>query len=170
MNKVQVLKAIISSRRSIFPKDYTGNKISDEVISEILQAADFAPNHKKTKPWLLKPFSGDQINSLASALATVYRETTPPHAFLEKKYIDISNKIEKAHTVIAVCISFSGLVPEWEEIAATAMAVQNMYLMCNANDLGCYWSTPPMKDHMADFLGLQDHQKCYGFFYIGSLS
>jgi len=61
------------------------------------------------------------------------------------------------------------LVPEWEEIAATAMAVQNMYLTSTANNIGCYWSTPGMMNHLGEFLGLEENQRCYGLFYLGNL-
>ena len=42
------------------------------------------------------------------------------------------------------------MVPEWEEIAAVSMAVQNMYLTCTANNIGCYWSSPKIVDHLND--------------------
>ena len=29
------------------------------------------------------------------------------------------------------------LIPEWEEIAAVSMSVQNMWLTCTANEIGC---------------------------------
>ena len=89
--------------------------------------------------------------------------------FLEKKYLDISNKIEKADAIITISVNFSGLLPEWEEIAATAMAVQNMYLTASVNSVGCYWSTPGMIRHLDEFLGLEENQKCYGLFYLGNI-
>ena len=30
------------------------------------------------------------------------------------------------------------VIPEWEELAATSMSVQNMWLTCTSYDLGCY--------------------------------
>ncbi len=167
MNERETLKNIIESRRSIFPKDYTTEEIPHEVLDEILNSANFAPNHKKTKPWRFKVFRGMEKTELGEKLAELYKENTRPEVFLEKKYNDISAKVQKADTVLAVCVSFSPLVPEWEEVAATSMAVQNMYLTCTVNNVGCYWSTPGMKDHIGDFLGLEENQKCYGFFYMG---
>ena len=51
MNNSEILKQIIESRKSTYPKDYTGEEISQEILDEILSSAQFAPNHKKTKPW-----------------------------------------------------------------------------------------------------------------------
>lgn len=169
MNQAEILKQIIESRKSTFPKDYTDQEIPEEVLEEILNSAQFAPNHKRTKPWLLKVFRKEEKSALGNVLAKIYKETTSEQTFLEKKYLDIPSKIEKADTVVAICVNFSGLVPEWEEIAATAMAVQNMYLTCSVNNVGCYWSTPGMKDYLGDFLGLEENQKCYGFFYMGRI-
>lgn len=167
MKNSEVLKQIIESRKSIFPKDYSGEEIPQNILEEILNSANFAPNHKRTKPWRFKVFQNDQKIELGQKLAELYKTNTRPEVFLEKKFVDISSKIEKANVVLAISVNFSGLVPEWEEVAATAMAVQNMYLTCTANNVGCYWSTPGMKDHIGDFLGLEENQKCYGFFYMG---
>lgn len=164
-----VLKKIIENRKSTFPKDYSDKQIAPEILDEILHSANYAPSHKKTRPWLLIPFQGDEKDHLGKTLAEIYRQTTQPATFLEKKYTDIQNKIAGADTIVAICISFSGIVPEWEEVAATAMAVQNMYLTCTVHKVGCYWSTPTMKDHLGPFLELDAHQKCFGLFYIGSL-
>ncbi len=169
MGKPQILKQIIESRRSIFPKDYSGEEIENDVLDEILNSANFAPNHKRTKPWRFKVFRGEEKSELGKKLAEIYKTITPPEVFLEKKYLDISNKISKADVVITTSVNFSGLVPEWEEIAATAMAVQNMYLTCTANQIGCYWSTPGIIHHLGAFLGLEENQKCYGLFYLGKI-
>ena len=169
MKNSAILKQIIENRRSIFPKDYSEEEIPQNILDEILNAANFAPNHKKTKPWRFIEFKGNKKSELGKQLSEIYKSTTRPEAFLEKNYVDISSKMEKANVVLAVCINFSGLVPEWEEIAATAMAVQNMYLTCTANHVGCYWSTPGMKDHLGDFLGLEENQKCFGLFYMGMI-
>jgi nitroreductase len=58
-------------------------------------------------------------------------------------------------------------VPECEEIAATLMAVQNMWLTCTANNIGCYWSSPEYIQRMNNFLKLEEGQRCLGFLYLG---
>lgn len=168
--EAEILKNIIQNRKSIFPKDYSGEPIPDAVLDEILNSADFAPNHKKTRPWKFMVFRNDEKHHLGQKLASVYKETTSKYTFLEKKYADISHKIKLADAVAVIVVKFSGIVPEWEEIAATAMAVQNMYLTCTANKVGCYWSTPGMKEHLSEFLQLEENEKCFGFFYMGMIA
>ena len=169
MNKAAVVKEIIDSRRSIFPKDYSGEKIEEEILNEILNSANFAPNHKKTKPWRFQVFRNEKKLELANKLAEIYKNTTRPEVFLEKKYLDIPRKISNTDTIITISVNFSGLVPEWEEIAATAMAVENMYLTCTVHQIGCYWSTPGMIQHLGEFLNLEENQKCIGLFYLGKI-
>jgi nitroreductase len=165
--ETKTLKGIIEKRRSIFPKDYTGEEIPQDILDEILSSANFAPNHKKTKPWRFRVFRGEEKEILAKTIAETYKKTTPPQLFLEKKYLDFGNKISKADTIFTISVNFSGLVPEWEEIAATAMAVQNMYLTCTANNVGCYWSSHKVTEHLSEFLELEENQKCLGLFYMG---
>ena len=169
MKKAKILKEIVESRRSIFPKNYTDEEIDEDVLHEILNSAIFAPNHKKTKPWRLKVFRKEEKDQLGKKLAEIYKSTVAPQNFLEKKYQDISDKISKTDTIVTIAVNFSGLVPEWEEIAATAMAVQNMYLTATAHEIGCYWSTPGMINHLNEYLNLDENQKCIGLFYLGKV-
>lgn len=169
MEKAELLKQIIEERKSVFPKSYSAEVISDEVLNEILNSVSFAPNHKRTKPWRLRVFRNDEKTQLAETLAEIYKKTCAPNQFLEKKYRDISEKIIKTDTLVTISVNFSGLVPEWEEIAATAMGVQNMYLTSTAHQIGCYWSTPGMINHLGDFLNLEENQKCIGLFYLGKI-
>ena len=169
MNEASVLKKIIENRRSVFPKDYSEDCIEENILTEILNSANFAPNHKKTNPWRLRAFRNEEKRLLGEKLASIYKATCSLENFLEKKHLDISNKIEKADTIVTISINFSGLVPEWEEVAATAMAVQNMYLTASVNSVGCYWSSPGMIIHLDEFLDLKENQKCYGLFYLGKI-
>ena len=169
MNNSEILKQIIESRKSTYPKDYTGEQISQETLDEILSSAQFAPNHKKTKPWRFHVFRGEEKQQLAKEIQKIYKATTPEHLFLEKKYLDFADKIAKTDTVVTISVNFSGLLPEWEEIAATAMAVQNMYLTCTANEIGCYWSSHTVINHLGEFLNLEENQRCLGLFYLGKI-
>ncbi|KMQ62374.1 nitroreductase [Chryseobacterium sp. BLS98] len=170
MNHAEILKQIIEQRRSIFPKDYSDSEISQEILDEILHSATLAPNHKRTKPWRFKIFKGEEKAKLASEMQAIYKATQPEQTFLEKKYQDIGFKINKADAVASIVVNFSGMVPEWEEIAAVSMAVQNMYLTCTANNIGCYWSSPGIVNHLKESLTIEENQKCLGLFYMGTLA
>lgn len=169
MNNSEILKQIIESRRSIYPKDYTGEEIPQEILDEIISSANFAPNHKSTKPWRFQIFRNEEKQNLATEIQKIYKETTAPELFLEKKHLDFADKISKTDTLVTISVNFSDFVPEWEEIAATAMAVQNMYLTCTAHSIGCYWSSHNVINHLGNFLNLEENQRCIGLFYMGKV-
>ena len=58
-------------------------------------------------------------------------------------------------------------IPEWEEVAATSMAVQNIWLSCVDSNIGGYWSTPRYANDLRGFLNLLDNERCLGLFYLG---
>jgi nitroreductase len=161
------LSSLIQKRRAIYPATYTDEIIPDQVIKDILEAARWAPNHKKTEPWRFKVFKGEARQKLGEYLAGYYRDNTPMEKFTELKYRKTLQKPMEASHVIALCIKVSGKVPEWEEVAALACGVQNMWLTCTALRLGCYWSTPASAINGRDIFDLEEDEKCYGLFYIG---
>lgn len=169
MENAKILKKIIETRRSIFPKDYSDKEIPENILDEILKSAAFAPNHKRTKPWRFKTFKGEEKQKLGLELQSIYKNSTAEVQFLQKKYDDIGFKISKANVVVSIVVHFSGLLPEWEEIAAVSMAVQNMYLTCTANNIGCYWSSAKIAEQLKDSLTIEDNQKCLGLFYMGMI-
>ena len=42
---------VIKSRRTITPKNLNGKPLTSEELDLILEAANWAPTHKKTEPW-----------------------------------------------------------------------------------------------------------------------
>jgi nitroreductase len=169
MSNIETLQQIIESRRSVYPKNYTQKEISEEVLSAILKSAQFAPNHKKTKPWRFSIVKEQGLVILANEIQKLYKQNTAENLFLQKKYDDFAVKMSQTSAIIPVVIEYSDLVPKWEEIAAVSMAVQNMYLTCTAHQLGCYWSSHPIFHRLNHFLQLNENQECLGLFYIGTI-
>lgn len=167
MKKAKVLKEIIESRISTYPKDFSGKKISHKKLEAILSSAEFAPNHKKTKPWRFQLFQGQDKLALGEELARAYQNEAGNEAMQERKVKSILEKFDQTDSIITISVHYSGKVPQWEELAATAMAVQNMYLTCEANKVGCYWSSPSMIEKMEDYLGLAENERCIGLFFMG---
>jgi len=159
---------LIQKRRSIFPAQYNEVPISKEVIKKVLEAAQWAPTHRKTEPWRFKVIQGETLLKLGLFLSLKYLETElKPKEFKAKKLIE---NPKKAGAIIAVCMQRdpNKSVPEWEEIAATAMAVQNMWLVCTEMKIGAYWSSPDLKKYMGEFFEMEDEEACLGFFYMGN--
>ena len=158
---------VIKRRRSIFPAQYNDKPISKEDIERVLEAANFAPTHKKTEPRRFKVLQGESKEKLGLFLSLKYMETDPkPKQFKVEKLIQ---NPKKAAAVIAICMQRDPQesLPEWEEVAATAMAVQNMWLCCTEMGIGSYWSSPGLIKYMDDFFELNTGEVCLGFFYMG---
>jgi len=81
----------------------------------------------------------------------------------------IDKKDIEAAAIVAICMQRDPLesVPEWEEVAAVAMAVQNMWLCCTEMGIGSYWSSPGLIKYMDEFFDLKEGETCLGFFYMG---
>ena len=58
-------------------------------------------------------------------------------------------------------------VPEWEEIAATAMAVQNIWLTSFTMGIGCYWSSPASINQLGNYIKFKKGERCLGLLYMG---
>lgn len=163
------VSTLIRQRRSIFPPVYTGEPIEKHIIEEILENANWAPTHRRTEPWRFRVFRGQARTAVADFLAEWYKSHTPAEDFSEVRYKKMQVNPLRSDTIIAICMQRDPeeRLPEWEEIAAVACAVQNMWLSCTAHGLGSYWSTPPAIQDAAALLALEPGQRCLGFFYIG---
>ena len=160
---------IIQRRRAVYPNQYENAEIEDSFIKLLLKNANTAPTHKLTQPWFFKVYKGDSKGNLAIEMANCYEQFSNGSNHIEIKKKKIIEKCKLSNCIIAIFMKKDSLkrVPEWEEIAATAMAVQNMWLTCAANDIGCYWSTPKYTSLMNDFFKLEEGEKSLGFFYLG---
>ena len=158
---------LIKNRRSIFPVQYNEKPIAKASIEKILEAANYAPNHRKTEPWRFKVIQGAKRAALGEFLSNTYIDITEkPKQVKSKKLIE---NPKKAAAIIAICMQRdpNESVPEWEEIAAVAMAVQNMWLCCTEMGIGSYWSSPALIKYMHEFFDMNEGEKCLGFFYMG---
>ena len=159
----------IRDRRSIFPPAFTGDEIPRSELEIILEAANWAPTHKLTQPWRFVVIRGKKRHSLASCLLDHYDLNTPKVQILEKKRAKIMANPMRSSAVIAIVMyrDRAELVPEWEELAATSCAVQNLWLAASALGIGGYWSSPKSMGHLAAFLKLDENERCLGLFYLG---
>lgn len=169
---------LIKSRRSVFPKDYTGNLVDRNTIQQMLEAANWAPTHGKTEPWRFVVLSEDALQEMIQITHQVLQNTLDESQYAKKKAKMESKKTQYIRaTFIAICSKRQAdpqkLQPEWEEMAATSCAVQNMWLLGTALGVAGYWSSwqgestcnsPDFKR----FLGLGSEDSCLGFFILGN--
>ena len=165
---------LIKNRRSIFPKFYSKEPVDEAIIKQMLENANWAPTHRFTEPWRFIVFHGEGLKKLAEFQSNLYKEVSLKEgAFDQKKFDKLASKPLLASYIIAIAMKrdTEQSVPEVEEIAAVAMAVQNMYLTATAYNVGCYWGSGGVTymERAKSFFNLESEDRLLGFLYVGSL-
>ncbi len=161
-------KDIIQNRRSAYPPQFTGAEIPRETIIAMLDSARFAPTHRLTQPWRFNVFSGDARETFARAWAEAYKTHEGENA-KQATYDKFIKKPMSCSHVIAIGMKRNPIVPEFEEIAAVACAVQNMLITASDLGAGGYWSTGGHAFYhtFKPFFGLQGDDRLLGFLFLG---
>ncbi len=170
----ELFNQLARNRRSVFPDQLeAGKKVDDAIIKEILTNAIWAPNHGRMEPWHFTIFTGEGLKKLADFQSRVYKEEAGEN-FKEITYKKLQQNPLKASHVIALGMKRTALknIPEVEDIAAVACAVQNIYLSVTAYGLGGYWTTGGVtyNEKAKSFFGLGELDRLLGFFYIGHVA
>ena len=168
----QELNQLMHARRSVFPKDYTGERVPDAVINQMLENAIWAPTHKFTEPWRFVVFAGEGLTKLATFQARCYKEvTTASNSYKEDRYQSLLTKPMQSSHIIAIGMKRDNKksLPEMEEIGAVFCAVENMYLTATAYGIGSYLSTGGITnfEEAKEFFGLGIEDKLLGFLHVG---
>ncbi|HET8858451.1 nitroreductase [Marivirga sp.] len=169
---IEEINQLIRSRRSIYPAQYTGKKVDDKIIEQMLENANWAPNHKHTEPWRFIVFADNGLDQLGKFQSDIYKKTSTANGnFDEAKMENLRNKPLTASHVIAIGMKrdVKQSIPVEEEIAAVAAAVQNMQLTACAYGVGCYWGSGGITymEEAKKALGLEKEDKLLGFLYVG---
>lgn len=171
---IEEFNTLIKNRRSTYPPQYSGEKVDDKIIKQLLENANWAPTHGKTEPWRFIVFTGEGLKKLGEFQADLYEKLTSEEDFSNAKHEKLKTLPSKASHVIAICMKRqeSEKLPEIEEIEAVACAVQNMYLTATAYGIGAYWSSGfvTYKEESKAFFELDKKDKLLGFFYIGNIA
>jgi nitroreductase len=165
--KMELMDAI-RSRRSI--GKVKQDAIDRQTIEALLEAAVWAPNHRRTEPWKFFVMTGEGRSRLGDAYADIYRASRPEadEEAVEKQ----RRKAFRAPVVIAVACAPSQAVGviELEEYGAVYMAIQNMLLAAHALGLGAIVRSgePMYTERMNAAFGLGPRDKVLGLVYLGA--
>ena len=174
MNNPEFFNQLARERRSTFPDQFEpGKKVDDDIIKEILTNATWAPNHGRMEPWQFTVFTGEGLQRLATYQSQLYKEAAGEN-FKEITYQKLQKNPLKASHVIAIGMKRTTTknIPEVEDIAAVACAVENIYLSVTAYGLGGYWTTGGVTYNKSAkaFFDLGEEDRLMGFFYIGHIA
>ena len=170
MSKAEVVLENIKLRRTIKPKEFLPVTIADDIIQDILESANWAPNHGRTEPWRLTVFSGLGIEKYVDIINKVFEET-PDHLKKPEKLAKWTGNAPYASHIIAFGVKRTEncALPHVEEVCAVACAAQNMMLTATAHNVASYWSSgiAHMPTAAAEF-GLDGKEdQMLGFLHLG---
>ena len=171
---VEAALRLIDTRRSA--PAWLPDEPDRAVIARLLESANRAPNHKLTQPWRFFVLRGDARREYASALASdtiadqKSRGPEPTPEWEQHCRENTAANLLRAPVIIAVgCVpaQLPGL-PDWEELAATAAAVENLLLAAHALGLGAAWKSRgcPLPGALG-WLGLPPHGQLIGHVLLG---
>ena len=130
----------ITARRSIFARHFIDRRIDASVVQTLLEAAMWAPFHGPVPPWRFVVLGRESMVEMQKLTLEFY-EANWHDVFSgdDERYRKLRVKLERAATEKWGPVSFmiaivmqrqagSKRMPEWEEMSATAAAVQNMHI------------------------------------------
>ncbi|MFF7231771.1 nitroreductase family protein [Streptomyces sioyaensis] len=160
--------ACITGRRSSLRLAEPGPHADD--LAVLMSCAQAAPDHGRLQPWRLDPVTGHRRRRIGDALARAALDQQPD---MEPVAVDrMRAKPLRAPLLISV-ISRAvrhPRIPEWEQLASAACAVQNVTLAAHALGYGAIWRTGPYLQHpkLREAADLETHETLRGWVYVGS--
>jgi nitroreductase len=158
--------AAIRSRRTSLLVDPEAD-VPAPVLEVLLEAASWAPNHKRTWPWRFTVITGDGRWRFGEALAAVAASdgSTPP-----EKVAKLRVKYARSPVVVLVWQAVDAHpLRAREDRDAVAAAVQNLLLAATALGLGSYWASVPddLVDAARRVAGLDVDHDLVALVYLG---
>ncbi len=163
---------LMRNRRSVFQNQYSGEKVDDVIVKQMLENANWAPTHKLTEPWRFIVFTGEGLKKLSTLQSDLYKRLTiADGSYKEERYQNLLTKPSLSSHIIVVAMKRDEKksIPEIEEIGAVFCAVENMHLTATAYGVGGYLSTGGITyfEEAKYLFGLEKDDKLIGFFHVG---
>jgi nitroreductase len=167
-NATQLFEAI-RHRRSFGLKELSPEPVADDLVQQVLEAANWAPSHGKTEPWRFVIYRGDARQALSDAFGSAFRLLNPETPAGSAGEQAQRERVWQAPVWIALGMQPSPRMPEWEELIAFGSAVQNAQLMASALGLASKWTSGAcaMHESVARAVGFTPETHLYGFLYLG---
>jgi nitroreductase len=164
-NDLTIISSIIRSRRTHMFVD-RDREVPHELVVSMCDAAQWAPNHKRTWPWRFALVEHEGRATLGETIAAAMQRNGGPSEKIEKtktKYLRTP-----ATLVIGSAVGESDLRTS-ENRDATAAGVQNALLTATAAGLATYWGSCPEGAHEAvsDLCGFESTTYICALIYLG---
>lgn len=154
------LARIIRERRSI-KKGYNDKFVSEEMVTELLEDAVWAPTHGMRQPWRFIFVGENQKRDFAKKVASTYPE---------EKQKNREDYLNEPSAILVVIMEKGDNQKKYDEnFGAAACMIQNFQLLAWEQELGVVWKTNP---HIYDptvekILQLGENERIIGFLHMG---
>ena len=160
------LAALIAARRSNIFID-AESVVSDTQIDQMVNAAQWAPNHKRTWPLRVAVVRGESRRGLGEVIA----DAMAIRGDDEAKVTKTRTKYLRAPVIFVVASAVGETVNETEENKyAVAAGIQNLLLTAEAMGLAALWSSPAKgaNDVITSFCSMDNTDHVLGIVYVGT--
>ena len=130
------MSKLIRERRTI--RKFKEECISTETLSDLLEVASWAPNHKLREPWRFIIYNGQGTKELADIIA----DAASKGGKMKKSPEEMKNYFLSipAHILVVMPEDANPFIRE-EDYAATCALIQNFQLAAWERGVGVFWKT-----------------------------
>jgi len=147
----------IKERRSI--RKYSSRPVSTEILSEILEAARWAPSAHNAQPWrfivLIDTSLKQELSeAMANAWTADMTEDGTPSETSENTSKASVERFTRAPVLIVACLTMEDMIKYADEsrqkserdlaVQSLGAAIQNMLLVAHSKNLGACWFCAPI--------------------------
>ena len=159
------LENLIRSRRSSLLLD-AEKQVTNDLLQRIIDAAQFAPNHRRTWPLRVAAVTGASRSVLGDTIA----DAMAMFGDDEAKVTKARTKYLRSPVVLVVASAQGSSENETEENKyAVAAGIQNMLLMAHSLGLAALWGSPAKgaNEAIARTCGFETSDHVMGLVYVG---
>lgn len=164
MNPDELAKLIAARRSNIFIDE--SSVVTEEQIDQLLSAAQWAPNHKRTWPLRIAVVRGESRRGLGEVIANAMASQGDEEFKVEKT----RTKYMRSPVVIVAASALGESNSETEENKyAVAAGIQNLLLMAEAQHLAALWGSPAKgaNEAITQFCKMDTTDHVLGIIYMG---
>jgi nitroreductase len=159
------LSELIRRRRTSMLVDKE-RAVPTELVLELCELAQWAPNHKRTWPWRFAIAQGPARVRLGNAIADAMQARGDPP---EKVAKTRTKYLRTPVTLVVGSAPGDSPLRTAENRDAVAAGIQNLLLGATEKGLASYWSTCPKgsNDVVSDLSGFEPGTQIVGLIYLG---
>lgn len=139
-------------------------------LETLFRCAVRAPDHGRMRPWRFVVLEGDALHRLGEAFEAAGL-ADDPGADAVKRTRWREMPLRAPLIIVAIArLQPNPKVPDWEQVAAVATAVQNLQLAAGALGFGSMWRTGEMTlaPVVKQYLGMAPTDRIVAFLYMGT--